>query len=46
MESRVPLKRPGRPEEVARLVAALLSEDIPYLTGETIYMDAAHAIAH
>ena len=46
MESRVPLKRAGRPEEVARLVAALLSEDIPYLTGETIYVDASHAIAH
>ena len=46
IESRVPLKRAGRPEEVARLVAALLSEDIPYLTGETIYVDASHAIAH
>ena len=46
MESRVPLKRAGRPEEVARLVAALLTEDIPYLTGETIYVDASHAIAH
>ena len=46
MESRVPLKRAGRPEEVARLVAALLTEDIPYLTGETIYLDASHAIAH
>ena len=46
MESRVPLKRAGRPEEVAKLVAALLSEDIPYLTGETIYVDASHAIAH
>ena len=46
MESRVPLKRAGRPEEVARLVAALLTEDIPYLTGETIYMDASHAISH
>ena len=46
LESRVPLKRAGRPEEVARLVAALISEDIPYLTGETIYMDATHAIAH
>lgn len=46
MASRVPLKRAGRPEEVARLVAALLTEDIPYLTGETIYMDASHAIAH
>ena len=46
MESRVPLKRASRPEEVARLVVARLLEDIPYLTGETIYMDAAHAIAH
>ena len=46
MESRVPLKRAGRPEEVARLVAALLCEDIPYLTGETIYVDASHSIAH
>lgn len=46
MESRVPLKRAGRPEEVARLVAALLTEDIPYLTGETIYVDASHAVAH
>ena len=46
MKSRVPLKRAGRPEEVARLVAALLGEDIPYLTGETIYLDASHAIAH
>ena len=46
LESRVPLKRAGRPEEVARLVAALLTEDIPYLTGETIYVDASHAISH
>ena len=36
----------GRPEEVARLVAALCCEDIPYLTGETIYVDGGHGIAH
>ena len=46
IESRVPLKRAGRPEEIAKLVAALLTEDIPYLIGETIYVDASHAIAH
>ncbi len=43
---RVPLRRPGSPEEVARLVGALFREDIPYLTGETIYLDGGHGIAH
>jgi NAD(P)-dependent dehydrogenase (short-subunit alcohol dehydrogenase family) len=32
-------RRPGTAEEIARLVAAILSEDIPFLTGETIYVD-------
>jgi hypothetical protein len=27
-------------------VAMLFSEDIPYLTGETIYLDGAQGIAH
>ena len=43
---RIPVGRPGTPGEVARLVAALFSEDIPFLTGETIYMDGGHSIAH
>ena len=33
IESRVPLKRAGRPEEVARLVAALLTEEHPLSDG-------------
>ena len=43
---KLPLGRPGSPEEVARLVGALFREDIPYLTGETIYLDGGHGIAH
>ncbi len=43
---RIPVGRLGTPGEVARLVAALFSEDIPYFTGETIYMDGGHSIAH
>mgnify|MGYP005733863585 CR=1 FL=1 len=47
MKERVPWEgRPGNAEEVARLVASLFVEDLPYLTGETIYMDGAHGINH
>lgn len=44
LEGRIPLRRPGRPEEVARLVAALFTEDLPFLTGETIYLDGGQSI--
>jgi NAD(P)-dependent dehydrogenase (short-subunit alcohol dehydrogenase family) len=43
---RVPVRRPGTPEEVARVVASLFSEDIGYLTGETLYLDGGHGINH
>ena len=43
---RIPLGRPGKPEEVARLVAALFSEELPFMTGETIYIDGGQSIAH
>lgn len=43
---RIPVGRPGRPEEVARLVAALFCEEMAFLTGETIYMDGGQGIAH
>lgn len=46
LRKRVPVRRGGRPEEVARLIGALFTEDIGFLTGETIYMDGAHALNH
>lgn len=46
LESRVPTGGPGRVEDVARLVAGLFSEDIPFLTGETIYLDGGQGMAH
>ena len=41
---RIPVKRPGTPDEVARLVASLFQEDLGFLTGETIYMDGGQTI--
>ena len=46
LQRRVPTGGPGSPQDVARLVASLLSEDIPFLTGETIYLDGGHGMAH
>jgi NAD(P)-dependent dehydrogenase (short-subunit alcohol dehydrogenase family) len=39
LKRRVPVGRPGSVDEVARLVGALFSERIGFLTGETIYVD-------
>jgi NAD(P)-dependent dehydrogenase (short-subunit alcohol dehydrogenase family) len=39
IKRRVPVGRPGDVTEVARLVGALFSERIGFLTGETIYVD-------
>lgn len=44
IERRVPLRRAGRPGEVARLVGALFEAEVGYLTGETITMDGGHGI--
>jgi NAD(P)-dependent dehydrogenase (short-subunit alcohol dehydrogenase family) len=46
LEKRIPLRRPGEPAEVARLVGALFDDDVPFLTGETIYIDGGQGIAH
>jgi len=46
IDKRIPGRRPGTVEEIARLVASIYSEDIPFLTGETIYIDGGQGIAH
>jgi NAD(P)-dependent dehydrogenase (short-subunit alcohol dehydrogenase family) len=35
----VPLRRPGRPDEIARVIAFLASDDASYLTGTTLVVD-------
>ncbi len=46
LAKRIPRKKPGLPQEVAALVAQLANPQISFLTGETIYIDGAHSIAH
>jgi NAD(P)-dependent dehydrogenase (short-subunit alcohol dehydrogenase family) len=43
---RIPGAKPGAVSDVARLVAAIFTEDIAFLTGETIYLDGGQGIAH
>lgn len=43
---RIPGGRPGSTHDVARLVAALYADDIPFLNGETLYIDGGQGIAH
>lgn len=45
VRERIFINRPGQPQEVAQLVAALFAERIAFLTGETIYIDGGHSIA-
>lgn len=46
LERRIPAGRPGTVADVADLVAALYVHDLPFLSGETIYVDGAQGIAH
>ena len=39
LDTRVPLKRIGKPEEVSPAVVFLASEEASYITGSTIYVD-------
>ena len=44
LEQRIPTGGPTDAEEVARLVGVLFDEDLPFLTGETIYLDGGQSI--
>jgi NAD(P)-dependent dehydrogenase (short-subunit alcohol dehydrogenase family) len=46
LKRRVPAGRAGSAREVARLVGALYSENIAFLTGETIYIDGGQGANH
>jgi NAD(P)-dependent dehydrogenase (short-subunit alcohol dehydrogenase family) len=46
IERRIPVKRPGKPEEVAKLIGTLFTSDIGFLTGETIYIDGGQGMHH
>ena len=44
LEREPALKRFGRPEEVARVIAFLASDDASYITGSTIVVDGGFAL--
>jgi NAD(P)-dependent dehydrogenase (short-subunit alcohol dehydrogenase family) len=46
LEARIPTGGPGSGQDVARIVAALFGEDVPFLTGATIYLDGGQGMAH
>ncbi|MGU3497101.1 SDR family NAD(P)-dependent oxidoreductase [Xanthobacteraceae bacterium A53D] len=46
LASRIPVGGPANADQVARLIASLFAEDIPFLTGETIYLDGGQGMAH
>lgn len=46
LAGRIPTGGPGTPEDVAALVASLMTGTIPFLTGETIYIDGGQGMNH
>jgi NAD(P)-dependent dehydrogenase (short-subunit alcohol dehydrogenase family) len=45
VERKIPLRRLGQADEVARLIAAIIVEDIQFLTGATIYLDGGQGVS-
>lgn len=46
MKGRIPTGAPGQVDDVARLVGAIFTESIGFLTGETIYIDGGQGMNH
>ncbi len=46
LQQRIPTGEPGKAADVAQLVGALLAAKIPFLTGETIYLDGGQGMNH
>jgi NAD(P)-dependent dehydrogenase (short-subunit alcohol dehydrogenase family) len=46
LAKRIPTGTHAGTEAISRMVAAIFSEQIPYLTGETIYVDGGQGINH
>jgi NAD(P)-dependent dehydrogenase (short-subunit alcohol dehydrogenase family) len=46
IKRRIPVARPGAPDEVARLVGSLFRSNLGFLTGETIYIDGGQGMHH
>lgn len=44
LRARIPVGRPGEPSEIGQMVGALFSENMAFLTGETIYVDGGQGI--
>ena len=44
MENRIPLKRFGKPEEIAKLVSFLASDDASFITGGEYNIDGGIAV--
>lgn len=45
LESRLPAGRVGRPDEVARVIASLFTDDVAFLNATTIYVDGGQGPA-
>ncbi|MGX1099538.1 SDR family oxidoreductase [Amorphus sp. MBR-141] len=40
----VPMRRFGKPEEIAAVIAFLLSDDAAFMTGQTLHVDGGASI--
>jgi NAD(P)-dependent dehydrogenase (short-subunit alcohol dehydrogenase family) len=45
VERRIPVRRLGQPDDVARVVASLFDAQTPFLTGTTIYVDGGQSVS-